>query len=140
MRHIRLLSVLSFVFASLSSASFSVVTAQSDTAAKNKAVVQRVYSEVFGKGNIALISELFSADYIQHSPNVMNRRQGLIDLVTAMSKQSAVPTFTIKHIIAQGDYVGVHSQGSTTPNRKQAWRDMHWLAGINWNCTYLRHL
>ena len=36
------------------------------SAEENKAIIRRLYDELFGQWNLALIHELFSPDYIGH--------------------------------------------------------------------------
>jgi len=82
---------------------------------QNKAVVQRVYNEIFGQGNTALVNELFSEIYIQHNPTVPNGRQGLIDFVNFLKSLNPTPVVTVKHILADGDLVAAHWHASITP-------------------------
>jgi len=35
---------------------------------ENKGIVRRWYKEVFEKGNLAIVDEIFSADYLDHDP------------------------------------------------------------------------
>ena len=42
--------------------------------ADNKAIIRRLYEEVFNKGNLALVEELFSSTYVRHDPAIPELR------------------------------------------------------------------
>jgi predicted SnoaL-like aldol condensation-catalyzing enzyme len=83
---------------------------------RNKALVRRVYDEIFGLGNTDLVNELFSEIYIQHNPTLPNGRQAFIDFVKFLKSLNPAPVVTVKHILADGDLVAVHWHASVTPN------------------------
>jgi predicted SnoaL-like aldol condensation-catalyzing enzyme len=82
---------------------------------RNKAVVRQVYDEVFAKGNTNLVNQLFSEIYIQHNPNVINGREAFVDFVKFLGSLNPPPVITVKHILADGDFVAVHWHASVTP-------------------------
>jgi predicted SnoaL-like aldol condensation-catalyzing enzyme len=84
----------------------------------NKAIVQRVYDELFGQGNTQLVNELFSEIYLQHNPTLPNGRQALIDFVKFLKSLDPAPVVTVKHILADGDLVAVHWHASVTPQNE----------------------
>src|SRR5262249_57182137 len=48
---------------------------------QNKAIVRRVYDEIFGQGNTAPVNDLFSEVYIQHNPSIPKWRPAFIAFV-----------------------------------------------------------
>jgi steroid delta-isomerase-like uncharacterized protein len=73
----------------------------------NKAVVRRVFDEMFKAGNMALAKELFAPDFVNHDPNRPDVRdragltQGLQELIDAFPDNQT----TIDALIAEGEYV-----------------------------------
>lgn len=84
----------------------------------NKAIVLQVYNEAFGQGNINVVNELFSKNYIQHNPMVPNGPEGLIGYIKMLKSMTSPPVLTVKHILSDGDFVVVHWHSSTTPNNE----------------------
>ncbi len=73
---------------------------------ENKAHVRRVFEEVLNQGNMALIAEFYSPDYVDHSPN--GPGPGLEGLKQYfMMYGTAFPDahYTIEDQIAEGDKV-----------------------------------
>lgn len=85
---------------------------------QNKAVVLRVYDEVFDQGKTELVNDLFSKNYIQHNPMLPNGPEGLISYVKMLKSQSPAPVLTVKHVLAGGDLVAIHWHSSTTPDNE----------------------
>lgn len=85
---------------------------------QNKAVVLRVYDEVFGQGRTDEVKDLFSKNYIQHNPMVQNGPEGLIGYVKMLKSQSPPPVLTVKHILVDGDLAVVHWHSSATPENE----------------------
>jgi steroid delta-isomerase-like uncharacterized protein len=76
----------------------------------NKAVVRRFYEDIFSKGNLTLVDEIFAADYINHDtsgpPGGWPRgTEGA--KVLAATYRGAFPDlqFTIEDQVAEGDQV-----------------------------------
>lgn len=85
---------------------------------QNKAIILRVYDEVFIQGKTELVNDLFSKNYIQHDPMLPNGPEGLISYVEMLKSQSPAPALTVKHILADGDLVAVHWHSSTAPENE----------------------
>jgi predicted SnoaL-like aldol condensation-catalyzing enzyme len=81
----------------------------------NKAKVQRVYKEIFNEGRTELVGEFFSEQYIQHKPVLPNGRQAVVDFIQEKIGLNPRTSINIKHIMAEGDLVTVHSHVTTTP-------------------------
>lgn len=72
-----------------------------------KAIARRYIEEVWNNGNLALIDELFTPDYINHSPNAgqMAGPEGLKQLITSFRQAAPDLHFTIDDLVAEGDRV-----------------------------------
>jgi steroid delta-isomerase-like uncharacterized protein len=74
---------------------------------ENKAIVRRFVDEVQSRGNIAVIDELCSPEFVNYSapPGVPSDCEG-VKLVTAMFRQAFPDSyFTVEDMIAEGDKV-----------------------------------
>ena len=103
-----------------------------------KAALRRLPVEVFNQGNLDLVDELFSPDYIDHAvlpPDWPRGVAGLKQCVAAV--RSAFPDFlySVEKIIAEGDTVVLHvtAQGThlgeflgvAPTGRRATWEEMH---------------
>jgi predicted ester cyclase len=84
---------------------------------QNKALVRRLMEEVFDRGNISLIDELFAPDFVEHEelpPGIPAGSEGVKQMSTMF--RSAFPDFkaTIDDMIAEGDKVVVRGTWSGT--------------------------
>jgi len=84
---------------------------------QNKALFRRLMEEVFDRGNISLIDELFAPDFVEHEelpPGIPAGSEGVKQLSTMF--RSAFPDFkaTIDDMIAEGDKVVVRGTWSGT--------------------------
>lgn len=74
----------------------------------NKSVIRRLYSEVMGKGNLAVADEIFHPDYVDHMPIMETPdREGLLKSVEAA--RHAFPDVKPRIIaeIAEGEWVAI---------------------------------
>jgi predicted ester cyclase len=74
---------------------------------ENKALVRRFVDEVQSRGNVELIDEICSPEFVNHSapPGLPADREG-IKLVTAMFREAFPDSyFTVEDMIAEGDKV-----------------------------------
>lgn len=85
---------------------------------QNKAIMLRVYDEIFRQGKTEVVNELFGEKYIQHNPMVPNGPEGLISYIKMLKSLTPSPVTTVKHILADGDLVAVHWHASTTPDNE----------------------
>lgn len=76
---------------------------------ENTSVVRRYYEEVLNRGEIGKLDELAVTDYDEHSPfpGQPNGIEGLRARAGAIVAAFR-PTFTLRHVIAEGDLVAVH--------------------------------
>lgn len=85
---------------------------------QNKTLIQNVYKALFTQGEANQVNKYFTPDFIQHDPEVAGGRQGVIDWVKAQQALTPKPVTTIKHILADGSLVLVHSHVSTLPSNE----------------------
>jgi steroid delta-isomerase-like uncharacterized protein len=80
------------------------------TSEENKAIVGRVWEEIFIRGNLDKADEFFAPDYVNHDPAAREDRHGPEELRQFLSMyRNAFPDmqFTIEDVIAEGDEVVV---------------------------------
>ncbi len=72
-----------------------------------KAMARRYIEEVWNKGNLALIDEMFAPDYLNHSPNTgqMAGPEGLKQLIAGFRRAAPDLHLTIDDMLAEGDRV-----------------------------------
>lgn len=83
--------------------------------ARNTATVRRALTEFYGQGRTERVGQFFAGDYIEHDPTVGAGRAGLVAAVKARQALNPRPVATIKHLLAEGSLVAVHSHVSPTP-------------------------
>jgi predicted SnoaL-like aldol condensation-catalyzing enzyme len=83
---------------------------------QNKAIVTRIYDEVFNQDNTATAYDLLSPDLVQHDPGASDGPDGQLALFDKLRANTPGVVATIKHIAADDDMVAVHWQASTTPD------------------------
>ena len=78
---------------------------------RNKELVRRMDEEVWNKGNLEIIDELYSTNFVWHFLPSGSESIGLDSLQEHVRKhREAFPDWTeeIKHIVAEGDFVSIH--------------------------------
>ena len=75
---------------------------------QDKALVRRFVEEIFNRGNMSVVDEVFAPDFVEHEElpaGIPSNREGVVQLTTML--RSAFPEFnaTIDDIIAEGDKV-----------------------------------
>jgi predicted ester cyclase len=106
-------------------------------AAENKKNARRLIMEVVNKGDIALIDELLTADYIEHAapPGLPPTRDGFKMFISGLRGAFPDLSYTIEEEIADGDRI-VHRlmgsgtmkgefQGMKPSGKKATWQEMH---------------
>jgi predicted ester cyclase len=75
---------------------------------QNKQIVQRLIQEVLQEGRLEVLDEIACPDHVEHYP-FPGQAQGVEGLKQRASMVRAAfdPTFTIEHLIAEGDKVAV---------------------------------
>ncbi len=74
---------------------------------ENKALSHRILDELWNKGNLGLIDELYPPDYVNHSapPGIPPDREGLKQFVTMYRHAFPDVQMTVEDQIAEGDKV-----------------------------------
>ena len=86
-------------------------------AEQNKALIVQFVEELFNRGNMGIVGEIFAPDFIEREqlpPGIPNGREGVKVLTTML--RSAFPDFkaTIDDILAEGDKVVIRMTWSGT--------------------------
>jgi predicted SnoaL-like aldol condensation-catalyzing enzyme len=81
----------------------------------NKAVIGQFVSKILSDADAEVLARQVSPHVIQHDSTVQAGRRGTVDWIRALRQQAPAQTMTVKHILADGDMVFVHSQVSATP-------------------------
>jgi steroid delta-isomerase-like uncharacterized protein len=84
---------------------------------QNKALIVRLVEELFNRGNVGIVGEIFAPDFIENEqlpPGIPTGREGVKVLTTAL--RTAFPDFkaTINDILADGDKVVIRMTWSGT--------------------------
>jgi len=90
---------------------------QETTLERNKALVRRINDEVWNKGNLEMMDELYSADVIRHflpDGSKLIGRDELRDRIR--NHRKAFPDWTeeIVLIVAEGEFVAIHFKSTGT--------------------------
>ncbi|MFL6660265.1 MAG: nuclear transport factor 2 family protein [Massilia sp.] len=86
-----------------------------DTERLNKAVVGQFISGIMGPMDADAVARQVSPQLIEHDSLMRNGRHGTTEWIRAMRQKAPTQAFTVKHLLADGDLVFVHSHVSTTP-------------------------
>jgi predicted SnoaL-like aldol condensation-catalyzing enzyme len=81
----------------------------------NKAVVGRFVAGVMGPADADAVARHVAPHIIEHDALVQSGRQGTAAWIRSMRQAAPTAAITVKHMLADGDMVFVHSQVSTTP-------------------------
>jgi len=112
-----------------------------------KLTAERIPLEVINNGNYALLDELLSSDYVDHSPRpgFAPTREGLKDSVRALKSAFPDVHFAIDKSVACGDEIVQHITATGTmtgefmgvaPTGKSAtWSEIHIGRGVNGRLT-----
>ena len=74
---------------------------------QNKSIVRRWIEEVWNKGNVAVIDEVYAPDYIQHepAPETVNSSEALKQYVSTYLTAFPDLNLSIEDLLAEGDKV-----------------------------------
>lgn len=82
-----------------------------DQLERNKETVKAFYDLAFNQNNPAEAVDKYVGDtYIQHNPGVADGKQGFIDYFTKMAEEYPGKKLFFEHVIAEGNYVVVHTR------------------------------
>jgi len=83
----------------------------------NKTLIRRVYEETINQGNLALLDELYSSDYVEHDPNYPQPVLGAEGLKQYFQTfRTAFPDLhlAIEDLVGEGDTVAVRQTARGT--------------------------
>lgn len=86
--------------------------------AANKTLVVHFFDQLFNHGDLAVVDRYVEPDYTQHNPTLADGAKALRDWVTGLKAAYPESHVTIKHVIAQGDLVILHSNFVLEPGTK----------------------
>jgi predicted SnoaL-like aldol condensation-catalyzing enzyme len=87
----------------------------------SKEVVVAFNRMAFGEGKLREAAERYvREDYIQHSPNVPDGRDGMVQYLSGMFEQAPDAIDDIKRVIAEGDFVVLHHHLRMSPEDRGA--------------------
>lgn len=104
---------------------------------QNKATVRRVYDEVVNRGNMTLIEELWSPDYVNHAaaPGTPPTRDSLRAYFTALRTAFPDIHYRVDDTIAEGDKVVIRTtvtgtmkgdfSGMAASGKSASWEEIH---------------
>jgi steroid delta-isomerase-like uncharacterized protein len=85
----------------------TIFTGGISMSAENKALIRRVYEEAWNKGNLAILDEVVSPDYVDHSlpPGLPPGKEGIKQLIAMYQAAFPDTVMTVEDQIAEGDKV-----------------------------------
>ena len=89
---------------------------------ENKAILHRIWEEIFNEGKLEVIDELYAPDYVYHGPGGHEVRgiEQLKQFVTRLRTSFHNLHFTIDELVAEGDkVVSVWTMRGTYKGKKQ---------------------
>lgn len=81
----------------------------------NKAVVSQFVAKILSETDADVVARQVSPHLIEHDPLAANGRDGTAGWIRALRAKAPAQSMTVKHLLADGDMVFVHSQVSATP-------------------------
>jgi len=77
------------------------------SAEENKAVIRRIYEEVFNKGDLSVVPELIAPDYVVRAPGGQEYKgpEGFKQFITMTRTAFPDLHMTVEDIVAEGDKV-----------------------------------
>jgi len=110
-----------------------------DLRAANKAVVLELNRAMMGSAPLESLRHYFAHNLIQHDPQVADGRDAMLSWIATQRVQAPARALTVKHVIADGDFVFVQAQLSATPanemsgqNRYDIYRLEHGVVVERW--------
>jgi predicted SnoaL-like aldol condensation-catalyzing enzyme len=84
--------------------------------ARNKNQVQQLSAAMLGKAPVESLRHYFAPNLVQHDPAINNGADATLSWINGLRRLAPARTLTVKHILADGDFVFVHAQLSDTPS------------------------
>ncbi|WDD99638.1 ester cyclase [Thalassomonas actiniarum] len=84
----------------------------------NQYAVEQIYTEIINGNNTQLVYSLYQEDFIQHNDAITAGLSGQQAYFNQLSSDNPDHVATIKHLVADGEYVAVHWHYSDTPENE----------------------
>jgi predicted SnoaL-like aldol condensation-catalyzing enzyme len=81
----------------------------------NKAIVSELSQALLDKTPLESLRHYFAQNLIQHDPQLADGREAMLSWIAGQRAQQPARTLSVKHVVADGDFVFVHAQLSATP-------------------------
>lgn len=91
----------------------------------NKAVVSQFVAGVMGPADADAVARGVAPHIIEHDALVQSGREGTAAWIRSMRQAAPAAVITVKHMLADGDMVFVHSQVSATPANEMSGRNRY---------------
>lgn len=95
--------------------SSAAVAGQADVERYNKEVITHFIARINSSDDPAVVARQAAPHIIQHDPLVEPGREGTAGWIRSLRARTPAESMTVKHLLADGDLVFVHSQVSATP-------------------------
>ena len=86
----------------------------------NKAIVTDFVAGINGKVDADTVARRVAPQLIEHDPLAQSGRAGTAAWIRALRQTAPAQAITVKHLLADGDMVFVHSQLSATPDEEKS--------------------
>lgn len=96
---------------SITNSAHGEVIAKMNIVNQNREVITRYFEEVWNNGNLEILDQIISSDYINHNPGFENPvpgAEGLKPIVSAIRKGFPDLKYIVKRMVVDKDYVAVH--------------------------------
>ncbi|WP_057832615.1 nuclear transport factor 2 family protein [Colwellia sp. TT2012] len=84
----------------------------------NKIVIEQIYNDIINGGNSGLVTSIYNENFTHHNSTITAGIEGQTDYFNTMFTDKPDSVATIKHIVADGDYVAVHWHYSDNPENE----------------------
>jgi steroid delta-isomerase-like uncharacterized protein len=95
-------------------ATSSALLSASDNSEQNIRIARRAFEEVYGRGNLAVVDELYAPDFVDDSPGGGNGTEVIKQAVAGFHRGAPDLQVDIEDIFATGDKVVVRYTGQGT--------------------------
>jgi len=88
----------------------------SDVLSRNKKLVCDFYELAINQKNFEEARKFLGSTYVQHNPTIRDGEEGLRDFIDLFRDKFPGSRVEFKRVIAQDDYVVLHSHGTSGPH------------------------
>jgi len=84
----------------------------------NQYVVEQIYHQIMNGNNTQLVYSLYREDFIQHNADITGGLDGQLAYFNQLTSDNPDHVATIKHLVADGEYVAAHWHYSDSPDNE----------------------